>query len=400
MYPPLYRYCKFSTENYDFKNLENDHFYFNSPTSYNDPYEGILATDAIDIIEALISVNILKYSTNRRKDLRSWKQALSLPRLILSPIKNKTKIRNILDEFFTETDSENYDQTTLIATKFLYYEPYLNVFPYISYAYMPVDNYRLCIRDAIDKTSNISNEEKAYHLSRLISGYEEKYNTINNLRRQTSVLVPITLVDSIFNTPFKAKTYEETLVALNNVVKETFEIAKTFPEKFFLTNCLTENPNSILMWSHYADKHTGFCIEYNFNQADSSITDHLVKVKYSNKLVHLKKSSLIQMLHIKTTPNYIKNPKVTQLTHRTYAEAITTKNTVWKYEQEWRLIYKKSDENIIPNFPYATKIILGPNINEMNKKLLIELSKKKGIPVFQAYLLPDQYSIDFFPINY
>ena len=159
---------------------------------------------------------------------------------------------------------------------------------------------------------------------------KEKYNIINNLRKQTSVLVPIILVDSIFNTPFKAKTYEETLVALNNVVKETFEIAKTFPEKFFLTNCLTENPNSILMWSHYADKHTGFCIEYNFNQADSSITDHLVKVKYSNKLVHLKKSSLIQMLHIKTTPNYIKNPKVTQLTHRTYAEAITTKNTVWK----------------------------------------------------------------------
>lgn len=399
MYPPLYRYCKFSSENYDFKNLENDRFYFNSPTSYNDPYEGLLATDAIDIIEALIYVKILEYSTNRRKDLRSWKQAFSLHRLILNPMKNKTKIRNILDEFFSETDSENYDQTALIAMKFLYYDPYLNIFPYISYAYMPVDNYRLCIRDAIEKTSNISNEEKTYHLSRLISGYEEKYNIINNLRKQTSVLVPIILVDSIFNTPFKAKTYEETLVALNNVVKETFEIAKTLPEKFFLTNCLTENPNSILMWSHYADKHSGFCVEYDFNQADSSITDHLVKVKYSNKLVHLKKSSLIQMLHIKTTPNYIKKPKVTQLTHKTYAEAITTKNTVWKYEQEWRLIYKKSDENNIPNFPYATKIILGPNINETNKKLLIELSKKKDIPVFQAYLLPDHYSIGFYPIN-
>ena len=49
MIPPLYKYCKFNDENYDYKNLENDTLYFSAPSSYNDPYEGVIANNIVDI---------------------------------------------------------------------------------------------------------------------------------------------------------------------------------------------------------------------------------------------------------------------------------------------------------------------------------------------------------------
>ena len=49
---------------------------------------------------------------------------------------------------------------------------------------------------------------------------------------------------------------------------------------------------------------------------------------------------------------------------------------------------------------YATKIIMGINISEKNKAALLEIANAKNppIPVYQAYLLPDKYEIDYYPV--
>ena len=62
MLPPLYKYCKFNENNYDYKNLENDALYFASPTSYNDPYEGVLANDMVDLFEAFFTAQMMHAS--------------------------------------------------------------------------------------------------------------------------------------------------------------------------------------------------------------------------------------------------------------------------------------------------------------------------------------------------
>jgi len=60
VYPLLYKYCKFSEKNYDLNNLKNDTLFFNSPTGYNDPYEGVIAVPIVDIIEAFFMARVEK----------------------------------------------------------------------------------------------------------------------------------------------------------------------------------------------------------------------------------------------------------------------------------------------------------------------------------------------------
>ena len=84
MIPPLYKYCKFNDENYDYKNLRNDMLYFSSPSSYNDPYEGVISNNIVDIFEALFIAQIMHSSADPDPIIEKVKRAFLLPRVILN----------------------------------------------------------------------------------------------------------------------------------------------------------------------------------------------------------------------------------------------------------------------------------------------------------------------------
>ncbi|XOV92054.1 MAG: DUF2971 domain-containing protein [Bacteroidota bacterium] len=82
---------------------------------------------------------------------------------------------------------------------------------------------------------------------------------------------------------------------------------------------LTTQPTNILMWSHYADKHTGVCIKYDLEKLISpGITP--IKVDYTNEYPKF---------------NYIKEWKDTL---KLGLESFQKKSTDWTYEQEYRLV--------------------------------------------------------------
>ena len=97
----------------------------------------------------------------------------------------------------------------------------------------------------------------------------------------------------------------------------------------FLTTCLSETPSSILMWSHYAMNHTGFCVEYDFNNLSAEnhyILEHLEKVNYTDQLPSLPLASLIQVMRKKLDPTFKKDPKITEATTETPTEEATSRN--------------------------------------------------------------------------
>jgi len=85
----------------------------------------------------------------------------------------------------------------------------------------------------------------------------------------------------------------------------------------YLFYCLSKNNKSNLMWSHYADSHRGFCIEFNteFLKAD--------KVNYKNKIPEIE---LIEFL----------NPKTQESFSKKIWDSLRTKLIEWKYEDEYR----------------------------------------------------------------
>ena len=104
---------------------------------------------------------------------------------------------------------------------------------------------------------------------------------------------------------------------------------------------LTEKPDNLLMWSHYAESHRGYCIGFNsnhsfFNRKRSEKDEfyHLRKVKY---LAHRPSKSLVDM---------------------NGTDIFLLKSNAWEYEQEWRMCAVLPDADTTINFTAAPAVHL------------------------------------------
>lgn len=80
--------------------------------------------------------------------------------------------------------------------------------------------------------------------------------------------------------------------------------------------CLTPDPDSILMWSHYAEHHRGICLEFGVD----------------NPLF----AKALQVLYPPEYPLWL--PDEFEAQHDRTVEIILTKAEQWRYEKEFRLV--------------------------------------------------------------
>ncbi len=97
-------------------------------------------------------------------------------------------------------------------------------------------------------------------------------------------------------------------------------IARKFDELIGIL-CLSESPDNLLMWAHYADSHRGFVIEFDqrspfFNR----------RVNDEDELRHLQR-----VAYCPTRPSLT-------LSDVNDFSPFMTKGTDWEYEAEWRML--------------------------------------------------------------
>lgn len=156
-------------------------------------------------------------------------------------------------------------------------------------------------------------------------------------------------------------------------------------------SCFTETPYNMLMWSHYADKHSGICVEYDFSKLFSSAPNSLLlPVKYSKKrpLLHIEKIMEINDGNIQTN-----NDKM-HLLLPDILKSLSIKSSIWEYEREWRhIVFTKDAPERKVHLPIVSKIIMGINISEENKIKIEEIATKHKIPLLKAGLKSDKYEM-------
>lgn len=145
----------------------------------------------------------------------------------------------------------------------------------------------------------------------------------------------------------------------------------------FRISCFAQTPYSMLMWSHYAKYHNGFCIEYevpNHSNDNDSIFQNLFPVIYTDTRKDFTRLSL----NWKTTGN---------LSHDDlwdfYKYGLISKSLDWKYQQEWRLISCDnflSDDKYNCKFFKIKKVYLGNRMSTKDRLEVIEICKSKDIP--------------------
>ena len=155
-------------------------------------------------------------------------------------------------------------------------------------------------------------------------------------------------------------------------------------KKSTLVSCFSENNNSIIMWSHYANSHKGFCVEYDFKSLPYSdwITLLLYPVIYQDELLDV--------------TEYMK--KRNEYTNNLFsARAAITKSKEWEHEKEWRIVmpfgfFKHEMEWPVP---LPTSIYAGAKIELKNKEFLKQYCEKTKIPLFCSKMNRNMFKIDF-----
>lgn len=151
-------------------------------------------------------------------------------------------------------------------------------------------------------------------------------------------------------------------------------------------SCFSETNKSKLMWGHYANSYTGYCLEYDFTRiGDEMFRRGINKVIYSN---------------IRPRREDFKND------YDYTIAVLATKSEEWSYEKEWRL------NNVLPydmainkNYPIyfvkeaITAIYLGCNIDCEKKKKIIEEYSGRGLPVFEMRLSDNEFGLYFEKVN-
>lgn len=153
-------------------------------------------------------------------------------------------------------------------------------------------------------------------------------------------------------------------------------------KKMYKVSSFAEKNDLLLMWSHYAQNHTGFCIEYDINSLpfDSLITERLYPIVYSDELFD--------------TTDYYLQEKVKTQNIDYLLEGMLRKSLEWEYEKEWRLVVLDTSEvGVEFNMPKAKSIYLGSEFDVDNLKKLYNFCKDNNINLYHMKLDKSEYKL-------
>lgn len=132
----------------------------------------------------------------------------------------------------------------------------------------------------------------------------------------------------------------------------------------------TESNDDILMWSHYAEFHSGFCLEFDINGADQTFFN---KVIYSTEYPGL---------------DFLEFPDFGKM----FNKQLITKSPHWSYEKEVRCI--RTDGNRLhPYFGKLRGIIFGAKTREDDKEKIKDIFKGEKMTFYQAKMHSMQYQL-------
>ncbi|HUT34368.1 MAG TPA: DUF2971 domain-containing protein [Planctomycetota bacterium] len=141
--------------------------------------------------------------------------------------------------------------------------------------------------------------------------------------------------------------------------------------------CLTEANDDIVMWSHYADKHQGICLEFAGSRREHvGFFARACKVNYQDSFPEV-------------------NPFVRARPGEKAQIMVFTKSNRWKYEREWRIGRAKGPGRESLPVGVLTSVILGARISANNRQRVLQWVAAHPTPmaVLQASSRLSEYGI-------
>lgn len=158
----------------------------------------------------------------------------------------------------------------------------------------------------------------------------------------------------------------------DNLVYEINKMKYKFSIKSFC-----EQWDNTLLWSHYANSHKGYCVEYDCIDLFSIMLEFLLPVIYEENMSNLKLGNNINDITINNLYR------------------IVTKSICWEYEKEWRFVRVcESDDDHYCESPNPKSIYLGCNVEEKYKLDMLEFCRERNITLYKVKCCKENYVLD------
>ena len=185
--------------------------------------------------------------------------------------------------------------------------------------------------------------------------------------------------------------------AFNKIFKDT-DFNKLNIAKRGIT-CFSKDDANILMWSHYANNHSGVCLGFDLDESDEHLDKFFDENKNQKLFPNGKACRLLPIMYVPVTAR----PSIdTTDEQKSWEEILTFKSDLWKYEQEVRIMVHSYDQIIFPRTLHykpdcLKEIICGANMKLKTfirmKNFVDKLPNGKNILISVTTLSDSDYKL-------
>lgn len=183
----------------------------------------------------------------------------------------------------------------------------------------------------------------------------------------------------------------EDLIILQGIVDKS----NMYNSRYGIT-CFSKTAKNILMWSHYANKHRGICL--GFDIPEKCIIDFFDDENIPSAL----KGKLLEIEY--TDKRYCWD--ISKENQENISALLSSKYTVWEYEQEFRIFLRSDDLFTFPTglkykLNHLKEIILGLNMTLKDYIDFYNIKKGKfpNLPIKISNLSQNEYELETFPLS-
>lgn len=172
-------------------------------------------------------------------------------------------------------------------------------------------------------------------------------------------------------------------------------MCEPFPEKvrsLYKAACFTESVHNMLMWSHYADYHKGFCLAYSAKDIMYNLL-RIFPVVYTEERVDATDFMFNSWVMANSeclldSPDFIESNGMKHYKNVDATKALKAglfKAPCWSYEREWRLIDIDTSCKEMPKIK-PSRIFYRCKMSMEQKKRIHQIAVQKGLVELEMYI--------------
>ena len=370
----LYKYRSFDKKGYSIKSLKEGALYCASPAAFNDPFDCKIGITLSSLAQAIagpafaVMEDVLASLLGIIEEKKTLYECGDDEQRILTRLLSNDALMNTLRSIREADISEGQRIKALKKNSFVVFDLLQAVIADEFFAPIlgPTAKVLPLIMENItmDGMEIMLTQGATYDLIAKAMGIPEDDDEIGLSMQISEKILPDQQEDH-------AKSREIIADLENNLIGAI--------NKLFRVGCLCTNYKNSLMWSHYADSHRGFCVEYDFAEADMSTLPF--PVVYSNIRPQVPWGEALT-----------KSPENTAKATSNLMIGLLTKDKCWEYENEWRFLMVASASTSL-KMPKISCIYLGALIEDKNRNKILQFARKHRIPVRQMTVDRGEYKL-------